>query len=289
MKRRVTLLVLCLCLFWVLPIRSNAVFYDQRGTLQHVTDQADILTDQEHIELETMAQELSDSFGCDVLIAVVEDMDGYAAGDYSAMLNSGHWWDSDDAVLFLLAMEEREWYIGTFGEAIYIFTDYGLDTLGEAAVISFADGDYYGGFVTYLDMLPTYFEAWQENDPIDSYDYNPGPRDEVVYYAPVQGKTIWNVLPISLLIGLAAAAVSLFAMRSTMNTKRRQHSAGDYLKPGSYHLRTHQDIFLYSNLAKTRRQQNTGGPGGHGGHRGGGSSIHRSSGSRSHGGRGGRF
>lgn len=286
MKRRIFLLVLCLSLLMLLPMSAGAVFYDAGGTLQYVVDQADVLTDQEHIELEGMAQALSEETGCDILIAAVEDMDGYSAGEYSAALNSGYWWDSDDAVLFLLAMEEREWYIATFGDAIYIFTDYGLDTLGAVAVTCFSEGEYYQGFEAFLDMLPDYFVAWQDDAPIDNFAYDPSPRNEVVHYAPVQRKTFWSVLPVSLLIGILVAAVSLFAMRSSMNTKRGQHSAGDYLRSGSYHLRTHQDIFLYSNLSKTRRQQNTGGPGGH---HGGGSSIHRSSGGRSHGGRGGRF
>lgn len=286
MKRRVFTLVMCLFMLSMLPLPSYAAFYEEQQILQYVVDQADILSDQENLELEAVAKELSESSGCDVLIAAVTDMDGYSAGDYAAMLNTGNWWDSDNAVLFLLAMEEREWYIATFGDAIYTFTDYGLDMLGEAAVGSFSDGNYYEGFAVYLALLPEYFEARQDSKPIDNNFYDPGYRNEVVYYPPIQRRSFWSVLPVSLLIGLAAATISLFAMRSAMNTKRRQHSAGDYLKSGTYHLRTRQDIFLYSNLSKTRRQQNSGGPGGH---RGGGSSIHRSSGGRSHGGRGGRF
>jgi len=282
MKRRIISLLLCLSLVGILPMTIHAVFYEDQQVSQYVVDQADILTDRENIVLEEMARSVSESSSCEVLIATVEDMDGYSAGDYAASLNSGYWWDSDNAILFLLSMEEREWYIATFGDAIYIFTDYALDTLGEAAVCSFADGDYYEGFVTYLDMMPAYFKAWQNGSPIDSYGYDPGARDEVVYFTPPHGRSFWNVLPVSLLIGIIAAAISLFAMRYSMNTKRRRRSAGDYLKSGSYRLHLYQDIFLYSNLSKTRRQQNTGGSAG-------GSSIHRSSGGRSHGGRGGRF
>ena len=286
MKRNLISILLCLLLVLTLPIPANAVFCDGDTTSQFTADQADILSDQEHIELESAARKLSQSYGCDILIAVVEDMEGYAAGDYAAMLNSGHWWDCDNAVLFLLAMEEREWYIATFGDAIYIFTDYGIDMLGQAVVPYFSEGRYYDGFAAYLSLLPDYFEAWEDQVPVDDPSYDPGYREEVVYYPSDTQKSFWSVLPVSLLIGLAVAAIALWVMRSMMNTKRRQNSAGDYLKAGSYHLRTHQDIFLYSNVSKTRRQENTGGSGGH---RGGGSSIHRSSGGRSHGGRGGRF
>lgn len=286
MKRSVMKIVLCLCLALILPLSANAAFYEGQEVLQYVVDQADLLSAQEKDTLQQTAQSLSESYDCDVLIAIVDNMNGYTAGDYASALNSGYWWDSEDAVLFLLAMEEREWYIATFGDGIHIFTDYGIDSIGEKIVPYLSAGQYYEGFAEYLTLLPEYFEAWKMGAPVDNEEYDSGPREEVVYYPETQIKTIWSVLPGSLLIGLVAAAISLIVMRSAMNTKRRQRNAGEYLKPGSYHLRIHQDLFLYSNLSKTRRQQNTGGSGGH---RGGGSSIHRSSAGRSHGGRGGRF
>lgn len=273
---------MCMVLLVVLPLSANAALCDEGSITQYVADQADLLTDQEHIQLEDSARTLSQTYGCDILIALVDRMDGAQAGDYAAMLNSDHWWNSDNAVLFLLAMEEREWYIATFGDAIYIFTDYGIDILGENVVPCLSEGRYYDGLSAFTQMLPAYFEAWQEGNPVDDSAYDPGYRDEVVYYPADRQKTIRNILPVSLLIGLAAASITLLIMRGAMNTKRRQRAAEAYLKPGSYHLHTHQDFFLYSNVSKTLRQQNTGGSGG-------GSSIHRSSGGRSHGGRGGKF
>lgn len=271
-----------LCLIFLLPIKVEAVSIQY---IPYVVDQADILTDHENAELDALARSLSDAYSVKVLIAAVDHLCGMTAQEYAVALNSEHGiWDTDHAILFLLAMEEREWYIATFGNAISVFTDYGLDTLGKTAVYFFSEGSYYDGFAAYLNQLPEYFRAWELGAPIDDFIYDPGIREEVVYSTSVKGKTIRNVLPVSLLIGIASAAVSLFAMRYSMNTKRRQYSAGDYLKSGSYRLRTQQDIFLYSNLSKTRRQENTGSS-----HSGGGSSIHRSSGSRNHSGRGGKF
>lgn len=278
MKRKIILFLLCLVMLFPASVQA-AVFQD----VQYVVDQADVLTDDENSALNTLAAEYSAAYGVDVLIATVENMGGESAESYAVSLNGNrNWWDSDNAILFLLAMEEREWYIATFGEAIYIFTDYGLDQLGAEAVDYFSAGYYYDGFDAYLSLIPSYFTAWKNNAPIDDFHYNPGYREEVVYYEPVREKTVLDVLPVSLLIGFVTAAVTLLIMRSAMNTKRRQRSAADYMRQGSYHLRTHQDIFLYSNVSKTRRQQNNG-------NHGGGSSIHRSSGGRNHGGRGGKF
>ena len=268
MKRIISVL---LCLFLILPLSVNAAVFQD---VQYVVDQADILTDQENIYLNNRAGAISESWGVDVLIAIVETLDGETAESYAVSLNGDRsWWDTDNAILFLLAMEEREWYIATFGEAISIFTDYGLDQLGFGAAEYFAEGKWYDGFSFYLeDMLPYYFDAARQDAPIDHGDYDPG-------YEPKQ-KTLLSVLPLSALIGLVAAAVTVLVMRYSMNTKRKQRSAGDYLKEGSFRLFRHQDIFLYSNISKTRRQQNNSS---------GGSSVHRSSGGRSHGGRGGKF
>jgi len=60
----------------------------------------------------------------------------------------------------------------------------------------------------------------------------------------------------SIVIGIIVAAVVLMIMRSGMNTKQKQHSAADYMESGSYRLRLHQDLFLYSQVTKTPRQQN---------------------------------
>ena len=277
MKR---ILSLILCLLFLLPLPANAAVFQD---VQYVVDQADLLSDDENIALDNMAETLSEKHGIDVLIAIVDTLEGETAENYAVSLNgSRNWWDTDDAVLYLLAMEEQEWYIATFGDAIHLLSDYTLDQLGYGAASYFSEGYWYEGFESYLeDMLPAYLDPGQQSSPVYSHDSSYGYYDDPRPQSSRSRKSFLSVLPLSALIGLVAAAVTLLIMRHSMNTKRRQRSAGDYLTQGSYHLRTHQDIFLYSNVSKVRRQQNT--------NSGGGSSVHRSSGGRSYGGRGGKF
>lgn len=256
---------LILCLLMILPIPVQAAGY------RNVVDQAGILTPTENTELDRIAQEISAKYGMDVLIATVPDMNGAYADEYASYLNSScGWWDTDDAVLFLLAMEERIWYIATFGEAMEAFSDRSLDILGEMAVSGFSEG-YYEGFCTYLEGLEYYCDAYFSDTPVKNSAYD----------SPSRQNGLGKILPVSLLIGVIAATVVLLIMRAGMNTKRRQRSAAEYLCQGSFRLRTQRDIFLYSNVSKIRRQQNTGSSPSY---RGGGSSA-----GRSHGGRGGRF
>ena len=269
MKRTVLTCFLIVCLLISIPVTAYATFQG----VQYVVDQADILTDQENIELQDLAQELSQTYGMDILIVTVGNLGGWSAQDFADGLTENNWWDTEDAILFLLAMEEREWYISTSGEAITAFTDYSLAKLGDMILPYLSDGYYYDGFYAYLSALPEYLDAYKAGSPIDGYYSN-----SATGISSRGSKTIWSVLPLSLLIGAAVAAVVILVMRASMNTKRRQSGASDYLVKNTYHLRTQQDMFLYSNVSKSRKQQSSSG-----------SSTHRSSGGRSHGGRGGRF
>lgn len=277
MRRKIFNTIFCLLLLLNFAFCAYAA-----AANANVIDEADLFTDQEHIALEGKADSLTQEYGMDVFIVTIKSLDGETAQKYAESLytyGGRHWWDSEHTILFLLAMEEREWYISTGGNAIYAFTDYGLDQLGKAIVPYLSDGAYAEGFHIYLDMLPMYFDAYAEESPIDGY-VDPATRypGEVVYYQ--SEKSGFDIFWISLVIGVAAASIVILIMRHSMNTKRSQHSAGDYLTNGSFRLHTHRDIYLYSNISKVRRQQNTGS---------GGSSVHRSSGGRSHGGRGGKF
>ena len=134
----------------------------------------------------------------------------------------------------------------------------------------------------FLDALPQYFEAYENGEPIDGYadysgDYYHGDQEEVVYYE----EEFTPSVELSVLLGLIVAGISVLIMRSGMNTKRPKRSASDYMQKNSFHMRQQQDLFLYSNLSKVRKQEPKSS--------GGGSSVHRSSGGSRHGGGGGKF
>ena len=158
---------------------------------------------------------------------------------------------------------------------------YGIQQLGDGILPYLSSGHWYEGFRSYLESLPYYLDAYASGAPVDGYadesgDYYHGTQEEVIYYHEEKEPSFF----MSLLIGMAVGGISLLVMRATMNNKRSQRSASVYMKEGSWNLHGFRDLYLYSNVTKTRKQQNTSG---------GGSSVHRSSGGISHGGRGGRF
>lgn len=290
MKRNVFSLLLCLFLIGPLVQLASA-----SSALPMIIDDASLLSDEEQTDLEDKAQSLRATYKMDVVILTVDTLNGKSAQNYADDYydENGYGYGNDySGLLFLLAMEEREWYISTCGEAVYAFTDYGLDQLGDLVVSYLSSGDYYNGFTAYLDALSGYFEKYSAGYPLDGYcdsyynadSYDPRSREEIVYYEPAHQI---NVI-LSVVIGVISATVAILIMRGSMNTRRRQYSAESYLKNGSFNLHTHQDMFLYSHVSKVRRQENNGGSHGNR-HGGGGSHVHRSSSGRSHGGRGGKF
>lgn len=247
-----------------------------------IVDDAALLLPEEISYLEEYANEIRDHYGIDAVVLTVDSLRGKSAQNYADDFydTSGY---AQDGVLFLLAMKEREWYISTSGAMIYVLTDYGIQHVGEGALPYLSEGLWFEAFCTYLYALPEYLEAYKQGAPIDGYadysgDYYHGDQEDILYYeeefAPSFG--------LSLLCGVIAASIAVLIMRLSMNTKRAKVNVSEYLNKGSWKLTHQRDIFLYSRVTKTRKQENNTSSGG-------GSSVHRSSGNSRHGGGGGKF
>ena len=258
-----------------------------------IVDNAGVLTSEQVDDLTQTASDLRDLYEMDVVIVVVADLDGKSAQDYADDYYDYNGYgigDDYSGMLLLIATESRDWWISTCGEAIYVLTDYGIESIFSDFAGYLSVNDYYHAFETYLDCLPEYFDAYYSGNPIDGYSgnysgpgsYTPGDADDTVYYED-DSFGIFEIL-FSLVAGCVVAGIAVLIMSAQMNTKLQQNSARNYLNQSSYQLHGHSDMFLYSNVTKVRRESSSSSGSG-----GGGSSTHRSSSGRSHGGGGGKF
>lgn len=267
-----TFLPLLFCL--IIPVFGETVSF--------VADNAGLLLPDEIAVLEEKAAELVDLYGIHAVILTVDSLEGSRPQDYADDYYD-HAGYGDDGVLFLISMTEREWYISTSGTVIYALTDYGIQQVGEGVVSFFADQLWFEGFAYFLDSIPAYMDALEQGAPVDGYadysgDYYHADQEEIVYYEEEFSPSFL----FSLICGIAVSGVVVLIMRLCMNTKHPKRCASEYMTDGSWKLTLHNDIFLYSNVTKTKKQdppKNTGG----------GSSVHRSSSGRRHGGGGGKF
>lgn len=284
MRRKLTAWLVVLLVLPSLLVSVCAV----NGTgLPLIVDEADLLTAEEEASLETVAEGLLEAYGVDIVILTVDSLEGKRPQDYADDYYDAQGYgvgDDYSGALFLLSMEERDLYVSTCGDAIYALTDYGIDQTTKLTLPYLSDGDYYGGFLVWLEALPEYFDALAAGTPIDGSDYSEdfyhGDQEEVVYYEEEVSPSVL----LSLMIALPVAGVVLLIMRLMMNTKQPQHSAMDYMKADSFGLRSQQDLFLYSQVTK-REKPKAPPPSSSGG----GSSVHTSSSGRSHGGGGKKF
>ena len=258
-----------------------------------IVDNVGVLTSEQVDGLTQTASDLRDLYEMDVVIVVVTDLDGKSAQDYADDYYDYNGYgvgDDYSGMLLLIATESRDWWISTCGEAIYVLTDYGIESIFSDFAGYLSVNDYYHAFETYLDCLPEYFCANYSGNPIDGYSgnysgpgsYTPGDADDTVYYED-DSFGIFEIL-FSLVAGCVVAGIAVLIMSAQMNTKLPQNSARNYLNQSSYQLHGHSDMFLYSNVTKVRRESSSSSGSG-----GGGSSTHRSSSGRSHGGGGGKF
>lgn len=217
---------------------------------QTVHDYANLLSSSERDDLTRQSETIRQAYGVDVVILTIPNLMGKSAQDFADDFYENNRY-ATDGVLFLIDMGSRQWYISTSGTVINALSDRDLMNIEDRVIPYFSEARYYEGFSRFLDILPGYMDS--SNSGIN--------------------------LLLSLMGGAAIAGIAILVMRSSMNTRKPQHSAESYLTEGSYHLNTKQDLFLYSNVSKRPRPQSNSS----------GSSTHRSSSGTRHGGRGGRF
>ena len=279
MKKR--FFTLALALFFVLSIilpvcaESGDGFNSPYARLQ---DDAALLSSDEYNEVLSRLDEISERQSFDVVIHTTEDMDGYSsvvayADDYYDYNGYGYGEDRDGIIL-VVAMNTRDLYISTCGFGITAFTDYGIDTLLDDVKGYFSDGDYYGGFCSFISEADEYITSAKNGSP---YDINDG---DYYYSSERSGFFNFTWLMASLIMGLVCALIIVGTMKAQLKTVRPALAAGSYVRKDSIKVKSERDIYLYRNVSRTEivRESSSGG-----------SSTHVSSSGTTHGGGGTKF
>ena len=239
-------------------------------------DDAEVLTEDEDNELEDALEELSLRQSFDVTIATIESMESVGADSMEQFADDlydycqyGYGPDMD-GVLLLVSVGDRKWHISTCGYGITVFTDAGIQYLGEQMTPFMADGDYAGAFRTFVQWSDTYINAARAGHP---YDVNNLPREPLSLM----------YLFLALGIGLVLAWVVVHVMKSQLRSVAFQENAASYVREGSMNLTNSRELFLYRDVHRTERPKESSSSDS------GGSSTHTSSSGTTHGGGGGSF
>ena len=272
MKKRILamIFVLALCFCTVIP----AFAVDADGFVseyERVQDMAKLLSESEREALIKTLDELSERQKMDVIVVTTNTLDGKKPMEYADDIYDYckyGYGEKRDGLLFLVSMEDRDWWISTCGYGITAFTDAGIQYIGEQMVEDLGDGNYAAAFNTFAELSDDFITKSREGEPYDKSNLPKGPLS-----------IVWIV--ISILVGIGLAMFIVGRMKAQLKTVRFQAAAGDYMKSGSLNITESKDTFLYNTVTRTAKPKNT-----DSGSSGGSST---SSSGETHGGGGGKF
>ncbi len=284
MKKKICamLFALVICLVTVVPSfavpappYSGAVPQERMYPL--LVDDADILTDTEEQQLLAKLEEASAKQNMDIAVVTIEALDDRDIEDYADDFCDYYGYgqgENRNCVLLLISMGERKWHITTTGSAEKIFTDAGIEYIGEKMVPDMSAGNYAAAFTTYVETCDAFAVQAENGEP---YDVDNMP-EEPVTKEPLS--LIW--IPISIIVGVLISLIVVGRMKAKLKTVRFQAAANSYVVPGSMAVTGSRDEFITTNVVRTEKPKSSSSGSG-------GSSTHTSSSGTSHGGGGGSF
>ena len=206
-------------------------------------DEADVLTAQEESTILEQLNSVAEAYQVEVVIAIVEDLDGYSADRYVQAFYDENGYgigQNRDGVLLLVAMEEREYRILSNGFGAQAITDGEIDSISDDIAPYLSDGDYAKAFESFIEAC-----RYQIDGEINGF-----PFDYV------------TSLLISLGIGLVIALIATGSMKGKLKTVRMQKTANQYTRQGSMQITHSSDFFLYRTVNRTKRESSSSGSSG---------------------------
>ena len=258
MKRKFFVLMTVFCLLATCLLSVSAAS-------PRLVDDAMLLSSGENAEIINRLNEISTRQGLDIVIVTADSTGGSTPMEYADDYYDYHDYAAD-GVLLLVSMEESDWWISTTGYGIQVFTDAGIEYIGNKIVPFLSEGDYAGAFETFAELCDEFITQAKTGDPYDTHNLPKEPFDFLMNLA------------ICFVIGLVIAAIATAIMKGQLKSVRSQAGASSYVKSGSLNVTHRQDLFLYRDVKRTAKPKDSGG-----------SSTHTSSSGRSHGGGGGKF
>lgn len=288
--KKVFSLIIALNLILFLFPTANAVDSD------YLIDNADLLTEDEEIMLLTEIEEFRNKNGIDVIIHTTPETYGKEVYEYADdFYDNGDY--SEDGLIFVISMAERDYYTSTCGSLVDSLPDYMIDSLCEPVVICLSDGSYYKAFSVYLSQIDGYInnDSYVGNDDYfvlagdyytDEFIYENNYEDEYQYENKVSSSpNVFTRELILIVVSVIIAFIITSILKSMMNTAVKKRDADDYVIPGSFKLDLKRDLFIGSSVTRRPLPKNNN----NNSHRSGGGGVRMSSGGVRHGGSGGKF
>lgn len=251
MRKLLTLsLTLLLLLALAAPVSAS-------GSTPYVIDDAALLTPEQRVELNGIAQQIADSYGVGIYIMTVPNYYDYGeeAMIFDVLWNYYH--DNGlgcgpdrEGMILMLSMAGRDYATFFYGDKTeYAFNSYGQEELESHFLEDFRYNDWYHGFSNYLYASEDFLARAAAGDPVRE---NP-----------------WPMAVLFVGIACLISFIVTLIQWSRMKNVSLKRGAAPYATQGLV-LTQRRDQFLYQNVRRRKIQKSS--SGGSVSHSGGGGS-----------------
>ena len=244
--------LLAACLLLALSLAPGALAKDS-----YVLDDYGLYDSSTRQELEQSASQLASTYGVAPYLVVVDDIGSQTVRSFA----ESYWLDHElgigsdaSGIMFLIAVDSRDYVTITHGTGIYAFTDYGIEQL-EDAVVSYLGDD------EWEDAAECYYEQCSS---ILAFCADKGEPFDVGNDPAARAVALGMALAIALLLALAVAFIVRRILKGQLKSVAAGSSAASFLA-GSVVLTAQQDVFTGSHVSVVPLPKNDDNGGGLGG------------------------
>ena len=141
----------------------------------------------------------------------------------------------NDGILLLVSMDPREYRIHCRGMGSDAIGEGDLDAICEAVEAELSDDNYAEAFDVFAEKCAYYLDGHVNGFPFD----------------------FATNLVICLIIGLVVGVIGAFILKGQLKSVRKQAGANSYVKAGSMQINVHNDIYLYRDITRTKKESSS--------------------------------
>lgn len=272
--------ILIVTMLLLISFVTHSSIASAQADINHVQDEADILTDEEEAHLRDECAYVGEAQEIDLII-LTTDHTSDSRKVYLEDFYDIHYPQITDAVLILVDMDpnNRGVEIQAYGQCEFSISDDRIERILDQIVPYLSDGAYYDAFHNYIDLVDNYMSMEATSDYVHTEEDNEKYVEDNIYYPEdytqseaykkeiFKQKTLFN-----LLIGAVVGAVSVGIMLINSKGKITVNS-NTYRDPKNTRLLGHWDRYIRTTTTRTRKPENNNNHGGGGGFGGGGISA----------------
>lgn len=264
------LLLICMILK---PIQTKA----EGQTLPRLVDYADLLTDEEEVQLTEKLDAISLKRGCDIVVVTVDSLERKTAKAFADDFYDENGYGigkNADGILLLISMTNRDWAISTCGYATEIFADAGQQYMADQFLPYLSNGEYARAFSKFAELCDRFIKNADSTKQDSGNSYS---QKTVVGEGFPLMKTVLIFCG-----GFLLALITAIVQKSKLTSVRADKGAYSYMKSGSLQLEIEKDMFVRQYITTRTIEKPKSADGDV-------SSTHISTSGRAHGGSSGKF